>query len=120
MEDKRAQHELNNSNNKKKRARRHMSTKAKVRRYAEDVIMACLVIIMLFSAWKIYTIIKDYRDNQSLYDTIAGESRDGEFTGDIDFDALRKINPDVKTYNIFDVESLEATVLALKNELCEV
>ena len=95
MEDKRAQHELNNSNNKKKRARRHMSTKAKVRRYAEDVIMACLVIIMLFSAWKIYTIIKDYRDNQSLYDTIAGESRDGEFTGDIDFDALRKINPDV-------------------------
>lgn len=72
-----------------------MSKKAKVRRIAEDVIMGCLVIIMLFSAWKIYTIIKEYRDSQNKYDNISSQSRDGEFTGDIDFDALRKINPDV-------------------------
>lgn len=93
MEDNRPQYEIKNP--KRKRAKRPMSKKAKIRRYAEDVIMACLVIIMIFSAWKIYTIIKEYRDNQSAYDVIAGQSRDGEFTGDIDFDALRKINPDI-------------------------
>lgn len=80
---------------KEKKAKRPMSTKAKVRRYAENVIMGCLVCIMLFSAWKIYSIMRDYKNNQDIYDTISGQSRDGEFTGDIDFDALRKINPDV-------------------------
>jgi len=94
MEEGRPRYELNNSN-KKKRPKRRLSRKAKVRRIAEDIIMGCLVIIMLFSAWKIYSIIKDYRSNQNVYDNIAGQSRDGEFTGDIDFDALRKINPDV-------------------------
>ena len=95
MEDNTSKHDIKNTNKKKKKTKRPMSKKAKVRRYAEDVIMACLVIIMLFSGWKIYTIIKEYRDSQSAYDTIAGQSRDGEFTGDIDFEALRKINPDV-------------------------
>jgi sortase B len=78
-----------------KKAKRPMSTKAKVRRYAENVIMFCLVCIMLFSAFKIYSIMRDYKNNQDIYDNISGQSRDGEFTGDIDFDALRKINPDV-------------------------
>ena len=59
-----------------------MSTKAKVRRYAEDVIMACLVIIMIFSGWKIYTIIKDYRDNQNAYDTFP-DSRGTESSPEI-------------------------------------
>lgn len=78
-----------------KKKKRPLSTKAKIRRAAEDVIMACLVIIMFFSAWKIYSIVKDYKDNQSVYDVLTEQSRDGEFTGDIDFEALRKINPDV-------------------------
>lgn len=95
MEDNTPKYEIKNSGRRKKKPKRPMSKKAKVRRYAEDVIMACLVIIMLFSGWKIYTIIKEYRDSQSAYDTIAGQSRDGEFTGDIDFEALKKINPDV-------------------------
>ena len=80
---------------KKQKKKKPMSTKAKIRRIAEDVIMVCLALIMLFSAWQIYTIIRDYRANQSMYDNIASQSRDGEFTGDIDFDALRAINPDV-------------------------
>lgn len=95
MEYNTSKHEKKNSDKKKKKSKRPMSKKAKVRRYAEDVIMACLVIIMLFSGWKIYTIVKEYRDSQSAYDKIAGQSRNGEFTGDIDFEALRKINPDV-------------------------
>ena len=94
MEGERTNYELNNSN-KKKRPKRKLSKKAKVRRIAEDIIMGCLVIIMLFSGWKIYTIIRDYNSNQNAYETISGQSRDGEFTGDIDFDALRKINPDI-------------------------
>lgn len=94
MEEGRPKYELNNSNNKKKPKRR-LSKKAKVRRIAEDVIMGCLVVIMLFSGWKIYSIIRDYNSNQNAYENISGQSRDGEFTGDIDFDALRKINPDI-------------------------
>jgi len=82
-------------NKKEKKAKRPMSTKAKIRRIAEDVIMGCLIVIMFFSAWKIYTILKDYKTNQDIYDNISGQSRDGEFTGDIDFEALRKINPEV-------------------------
>ena len=71
------------------------STKAKVRRYAENVIMACLFCIMIFSAWRIYSIFHDYREDQNSYDQISAQSRNGEFTGDIDFDALRRINPDI-------------------------
>ena len=33
---------------------------------------------------------------------------------------VKKIDAGVKTYNIFDKDSLESTVEALKSELCEV
>ena len=95
MEDNRVKYEIKNSKNKKSKSKKPAGKASKVRRIAEDIIMGCLVIIMLFSAWKIYTIVKDYKSNQDAYDKISAQSRDGEFTGDIDFDALRKINPDV-------------------------
>ena len=82
-------------NKKEKKPKRKLSTKAKIRRIAEDVIMGSLIIIMIFSGWKIYSILKDYKVNQDVYDNISGQSRDGEFTGDIDFAALKKINPEV-------------------------
>ena len=33
---------------------------------------------------------------------------------------VKKINPAVKTFNVFDEASLESTVNALKEDLCEV
>lgn len=68
---------------------------ARVRRTAENVIIACLVIIVAISGWKVYTILHDYSQQQGAYDNITETAQEGGFTGDIDFDALKKVNPDV-------------------------
>lgn len=62
----------------------------KIRRIATNVIMICLAGIMLVSGWRVYTIIKGYHDDRSSYDKVSEKAGD-----DIDFDALREINPDV-------------------------
>lgn len=77
------------------KTKKPMSKRARIRRYAEDVIMVCLALIVVVSGWKIYTIMRDYRQNQAVYDKISEETQVGGFTGDIDFDKLRSINPDV-------------------------
>lgn len=65
----------------------------RVRRVAMNVIMICLAIICLVSGFKVFTMVKEYRDNRSVYDNLPGH--DGGWTGDIDFDSLRAINPDI-------------------------
>lgn len=67
----------------------------KVRRTAETVIIICLAAIVLFSGYKVFTIVRSYLQQQKVYDNISDAAQTGGFTGDIDFDALRKINPDV-------------------------
>ena len=62
----------------------------KIRRIATNVIMFCLAGIMLVSGWRVYTILKGYHDDRSSYDKVSEKAGD-----DIDFDALREINPDV-------------------------
>lgn len=71
------------------------SANMKVRRMATNVIMVCLALIMLVSGYKVFTIIRDYRADRAAYDSISEKAQPGGFTGDIDFEALRKINPDV-------------------------
>lgn len=68
---------------------------SKVRRIAMDIIMICLVAIIAFSGWKVYKIWHDYKVNRDIYDRIAQLAMPKGFTGDIDFDALRKVNPDI-------------------------
>ena len=67
----------------------------KVRRAAENVIIICLAVIVLFSGYKVFTIVRGYLQQQDAYDNISEQAQTGDFTGDIDFDALRKINPDI-------------------------
>ena len=62
----------------------------KVRGTAFKIIIICLVGIMLISGWRVFTILKGYYADRSVYDSISEQAGD-----DIDFDALRKINPDV-------------------------
>lgn len=69
--------------------------KGGIRRAAENVIMICLVLIVLVSGYKIYTILHDYDENQGIYDDISVTAQEDGFTGDIDFDSLRQINPDI-------------------------
>lgn len=66
------------------------STGKKIRRAATKIIIVCLAGIMLVSGWKVYTIVKNYLADRSVYDDIAEQAGD-----EIDFDELRKINPDV-------------------------
>ena len=73
--------------------KKRRSGKAAVRRAAEDVIMVCLAGIILLSGWKVFSILKSYDENRDVYSNISDQARD-EDPG-IDFDALRKINPDV-------------------------
>ena len=65
-----------------------------IRRTAENIIMICLALLVIVSGWKVYTIMHDYNSNQGIYDTIAEEAGEA-WAGDIDFDALRKVNPDI-------------------------
>jgi len=73
------------------------SRKSGIRRTAENVIMICLVAIIALSGWKIYSILHNYDKNEDVYVKIAEEAKTEPtgFTGNIDFNALRKVNPDV-------------------------
>lgn len=69
------------------------SKNKKIRRTATNVIMVCLVCIMLVSGWRLFTIWRGYQADRSVYDKISEKAGNAE--EDIDFDALREINPDV-------------------------
>lgn len=75
--------------------KKERSKGARVRRTAENVIMVCLAVIVVVSGWKIYNILHNYNQQQNAYDNITKTAQTDGFTGDIDFDALRKINPDI-------------------------
>ena len=62
----------------------------KIRRTATKIIIICLAVIVLVSGWHLFTILKGYYADRSVYENISEQAGD-----DIDFDALRKINPDV-------------------------
>ena len=66
------------------------SRSKKTRRLASKVIIICLAGIMLVSGWRVYTIVRGYLADRAVYNRISEEAGD-----DIDFDALRKINPDI-------------------------
>lgn len=52
--------------------------------------MLCLAAIMVISGFKLYKIMKGYTDDRAVYDKVAEAAGD-----EIDFDSLRKINPDI-------------------------
>lgn len=65
----------------------------KVRLAASNVIMVCLAAIMIVSGWRLFTIYRNYMADRSAYDKVSEQA--GNIDEGIDFDALRKINPDV-------------------------
>ena len=73
--------------------KKERSRSNKIRRTASNVIIVCLVGIMLVSGWKLFTMLRAYWADRSVYDKIADQAVDSE--RNIDFDALRKINPDI-------------------------
>lgn len=55
--------------------------------------MICLAGIMLVSGWRVFTILRNYQADRSVYNKISEAAGDAEEK--IDFDALKRINPDV-------------------------
>lgn len=84
--------ETNKTNNNKKPRK---SRGKRVRRTAENIIMLCLAVIVAFSGWKIYSKMHEYKVNRDTYKSIAELAVPKDVDGIIDFDALRKINPDI-------------------------
>lgn len=67
----------------------------KARKIALDIIMVCLAGIVVVSGWKVFTIVRDYKANRDIYGRIAELAMPEGYNGDIDFDALREVNPDI-------------------------
>ena len=67
-----------------------------LRRTANTVTIICLLAIAVFSGAKLYHMYIEYSSNQYAYKEIAGKVRDSdEELLQVDFDELRKINPDI-------------------------
>ena len=79
----------------KENPKRGKRRRSKTRRIAENIIIVCLAIIVCISGWKVWTIYHEYHVNAEIYDKIAELAMPEEFNGIIDFDALRKVNPDI-------------------------
>lgn len=84
---------------------------ARTRRTAENIIIACLIVTIALSAWKIFSILNHYNESQGTYDKISEEAQVEGFTGDIDFEALRKINPDVVGWLYYEGTKIDYPVV---------
>jgi sortase B len=64
---------------------------------AYRVIMLCLVAIICVSGFNIYKIMKGYKESRDIYSKVQETAKvdETEFTGIIDFDALKAVNPEI-------------------------
>lgn len=60
------------------------------------LVMLMLICIMLFSGYKVATIVYEYYKGAKAYDSIAEIAGVDVIPGKVDFDALAKINPDIR------------------------
>ena len=87
----------------------------KVRKVAVDIIMVCLAAIVLVSGWKVYNILHDYKVSRDTYDKIAELAMPKGFTGEINFDALHKVNKDVIAWIYYESTHINYPVLRCDN-----
>lgn len=84
--------QTDNNEPRTKKPKRRIS---KARRIAEDIIIVCLACILVYSGWKVYSISHEYRVNKEIYDNIADIALPEGYDGEVDFDSLREVNPDI-------------------------
>lgn len=74
-------------------AKKAKKKQGKVHKAATNVILTCLIIIFLVSAFNVGKIMYNYYKDRSTYTKVATAAGTDSFTGDIDFESLWKINP---------------------------
>lgn len=89
--------------------------KNRVKSIALNVIMICLAGIVAVSGWKVYTIIRDYNANRDVYKKIAELAMPKGFTGEIDFNALRKVNPDIVGWLYYESTNINYPIVKGKD-----
>ena len=87
----------------------------KVRRVALDIIMICLAGVVVLSGWKVYKIMHDYKVNRDIYSEIAELAMPSGFTGDIDFDSLREVNPDIVGWLFYESTNINYPIVQGKD-----
>lgn len=87
----------------------------KVTKIALDIIMVCLAAIVVISGWRVYKILHDYKVNRDIYDKIAEIAMPEGFNGMIDFDELRKVNPDIVAWLYYENTNINYPIVQGKD-----
>ena len=83
----------------------------RIRRIAANVITVCLIGICVVSGWKAFSIFKEYRDDRESYRQVSEKAQPDGYTGDIDFDALRAVNPDIVGWLHYEAAGIDYPVV---------
>ena len=85
--------------------------KGGVRRMAGNIIMICLAGIVVVSGWRVFKILRDYKTTNDIYKRIAELAQPQGWNGDVDFDALREINPDIAAWLYYESTNINYPVV---------
>ena len=86
------------------------SKNKKIRNLALDVIMVCLALLVVISGWRVFTMIREYKAGRDSYQEVMDQSGGG-YLGNIDFNMLKKINPDVVGWLYYENAGIDYPVV---------
>ena len=90
-------------------------TQNKTRRIAGNVIMVCLAGIIAVSGWRVFKILRDYKQTNDIYKKIAQLAQPEGWNGNIDFDALREVNSDIRAWLYYESTNINYPVVQGKD-----